>query len=61
MTPRKLTEELTETECMAIKAIPYIPERSKYKLWVFALLAGEIDVPRYLKLRARLQKFYAQS
>ena len=60
MTPNTLQVEIYETESMARKAMPYIPKRSKYRTWVYQLLAEEIDAWKYRKLRDRLIRFHNQ-
>jgi len=62
MKPRHFLTVLWETEQMAIRAIPYIPKRSKYRTYVYELLAKEdrIEAWKFGKLRRRLLKFHSQ-
>jgi|GEM_PF-3368517 hypothetical protein len=61
MNPQTLEKDLYETERMAIRAMPYIPKGSFYRTWSYRLLAGDIEVWKYLKLKRRLHKFHSQS
>lgn len=60
MKPEQLSKELYETTRYAIRAIPWVPDKSYYKDWIYQLIAEEIEAYKYQKLRRKLLKFWRE-
>lgn len=55
-----MIHELDAVESAAMVAMPKIPKRSKYLLLIDKLMAKEITVPEFTKLRERLIKHWGK-
>jgi hypothetical protein len=55
--------ERDEMEMMIVNADTQVlmPKRSKYRAWAEKFMAGDLPLPKYVRLRARLIKFHNQT
>lgn len=58
MKPHDLVLDIHHTTRKAIRALGYMPKRSKYRTLTYKLLSEKISATEYKRLQDRLRRFY---
>jgi hypothetical protein len=51
-------DEIDTVQAYGMRALGFIPARSFYRLWVSQLIDGTLPLPKYPRLKARLERFW---